>query len=141
MAARWSGVSAATRGACAVSGRYRANNGELLRDAAIQGLGIAQLPTFIVGAALAGRYAGHRAGRLPAPDELGACGLSAASPVVAADPRFCGLSAGALAEPRRSAWHEARRRLNRPPAPARASAPRGVAAIRQRAALAVRIVV
>jgi len=36
----------------AVSGRYRANNGELLRDAAIQGLGIAQLPTFIVGDAL-----------------------------------------------------------------------------------------
>lgn len=36
-----------------VSGRYRANNGELLRDAALQGLGIAQLPTFIVAPALA----------------------------------------------------------------------------------------
>ncbi len=36
-----------------VSGRYRANNGELLRDAAIQGLGITQLPTFIVAPALA----------------------------------------------------------------------------------------
>lgn len=36
----------------AVRGRYRANNGELLRDAALRGLGIAQLPTFIVGEAL-----------------------------------------------------------------------------------------
>ncbi|WPP01583.1 LysR family transcriptional regulator [Pseudomonas sp. HR96] len=36
----------------AVSGRIRANNGELLRDAAIAGLGIAYLPLFIVGAAL-----------------------------------------------------------------------------------------
>lgn len=36
----------------AVSGRMRANNGELLRDAAIAGLGIAYLPMFIVGAAL-----------------------------------------------------------------------------------------
>lgn len=35
-----------------VRGRYRANNGELMRDAAIQGLGIARLPTFIVGQAL-----------------------------------------------------------------------------------------
>ena len=32
--------------------RYYANNGEVLRDAAIQGVGIALLPTFIVGAAL-----------------------------------------------------------------------------------------
>lgn len=36
-----------------VTGRYRANNGELLRDAAIQGLGITQLPTFIAAPALA----------------------------------------------------------------------------------------
>ena len=36
-----------------VTGRYRANNGELLRDAAIQGLGITQSPTFIVAPALA----------------------------------------------------------------------------------------
>lgn len=35
-----------------VSGRMRANNGELLRDAAIGGLGITYLPTFIVGQAL-----------------------------------------------------------------------------------------
>ncbi|RMO05190.1 Transcriptional regulator, LysR protein [Pseudomonas cichorii] len=35
-----------------VSGRMRTNNGELLRDAAIAGLGITYLPTFIVGAAL-----------------------------------------------------------------------------------------
>ena len=36
-----------------VSGRMRANNGELLRDAAIKGMGITYLPTFIVGDALA----------------------------------------------------------------------------------------
>ena len=35
-----------------VSGRMRVNNGELLRDAAIAGLGITYLPTFIVGSAL-----------------------------------------------------------------------------------------
>jgi len=35
-----------------VNGRMRANNGELVRDAAIQDLGIAYLPTFIVGAAI-----------------------------------------------------------------------------------------
>ncbi|HTJ97536.1 MAG TPA: LysR family transcriptional regulator [Rhodocyclaceae bacterium] len=35
-----------------VSGRLRANNGELARDAAIAGLGIVLLPTFIIGAAL-----------------------------------------------------------------------------------------
>ena len=37
----------------AVKGRYRVNNGELVRDAAIAGLGIARLPTFIVEDALA----------------------------------------------------------------------------------------
>lgn len=36
-----------------VSGRLRVNNGELARDAAIAGFGLTQLPTFIVGAALA----------------------------------------------------------------------------------------
>jgi DNA-binding transcriptional LysR family regulator len=36
----------------AVSGRLRANNGEIVRDAAIGGLGLAYLPTFIVGEAL-----------------------------------------------------------------------------------------
>jgi DNA-binding transcriptional LysR family regulator len=36
----------------AVSGRFRVNNGELVRDAAIAGLGLARLPTFIVGPAL-----------------------------------------------------------------------------------------
>lgn len=35
-----------------VSGRMRVNNGELLRDAAVAGLGVTYLPTFIVGAAL-----------------------------------------------------------------------------------------
>ncbi|QQQ49167.1 LysR family transcriptional regulator [Pseudomonas syringae] len=35
-----------------VGGRMRANNGELLRESAIAGLGITYLPTFIVGAAL-----------------------------------------------------------------------------------------
>lgn len=37
----------------AISGRLCANNGEVLRDAACAGLGITQLPTFIVGDALA----------------------------------------------------------------------------------------
>lgn len=36
-----------------VSGRLRVNNGELLRDAAIAGLGLAFLPTFIIAPALA----------------------------------------------------------------------------------------
>ncbi|BAN53841.1 MULTISPECIES: LysR family transcriptional regulator [Pseudomonas] len=36
-----------------VTGRMRANNGELLRDAAIAGMGVTYLPTFIVGQALA----------------------------------------------------------------------------------------
>lgn len=36
-----------------VSGRMRANNGEMLRDAAIEGMGIVSLPDFIVAAALA----------------------------------------------------------------------------------------
>lgn len=36
-----------------VHGRYRVNNGELVRDAAIAGLGLTMLPTFIVGDALA----------------------------------------------------------------------------------------
>jgi DNA-binding transcriptional LysR family regulator len=35
-----------------VTGRMRVNNGELLRDSAIAGMGITYLPTFIVGAAL-----------------------------------------------------------------------------------------
>ncbi|GAB7532914.1 LysR family transcriptional regulator [Pseudomonas sp. 3A(2025)] len=35
-----------------VTGRMRVNNGDLLRDAAIAGLGVTYLPTFIVGAAL-----------------------------------------------------------------------------------------
>jgi DNA-binding transcriptional LysR family regulator len=38
--------------AVSLCGRMRANNGELLRDAAIAGLGITYLPLFIVGAAL-----------------------------------------------------------------------------------------
>jgi len=41
------------RESLAVSGRLRANNGELVRDAALAGLGLAYLPTFIVGDALA----------------------------------------------------------------------------------------
>ena len=35
-----------------VTGRMRVNNGELLKDAAIAGMGVTYLPTFIVGAAL-----------------------------------------------------------------------------------------
>jgi DNA-binding transcriptional LysR family regulator len=48
----WAFGGSATAGVT-VRGRYRANNGELMRDAAIRGLGIARLPTFIVGEALA----------------------------------------------------------------------------------------
>jgi DNA-binding transcriptional LysR family regulator len=40
------------RRAIGVTGRLRVNNGELARDAALAGLGIALLPTFIVGDAL-----------------------------------------------------------------------------------------
>ncbi|MBH3412238.1 LysR family transcriptional regulator [Pseudomonas putida] len=36
-----------------VTGRMRANNGELLREAAVAGMGVTYLPTFIVGQALA----------------------------------------------------------------------------------------
>ena len=36
-----------------VRGQFRANNGELIRDAAIAGMGIAYLPTFIIGQAMA----------------------------------------------------------------------------------------
>ncbi len=36
-----------------IAGRYRANNGEVIADAAIAGLGLVQLPTFIIGRALA----------------------------------------------------------------------------------------
>ncbi len=36
-----------------VTGRMRANNGEMLRDAAVAGMGVTYLPTFIVGKALA----------------------------------------------------------------------------------------
>ncbi|MEH6801205.1 MAG: LysR family transcriptional regulator [Halopseudomonas sabulinigri] len=39
--------------AVAVQGRYRVNNGELVRDAAIAGLGLTMLPAFIVSEALA----------------------------------------------------------------------------------------
>ena len=35
-----------------ITGRLRANNGELLKDAAIAGMGVTYLPTFIVGSAL-----------------------------------------------------------------------------------------
>ncbi len=35
-----------------VTGRMRVNNGELLKDAAIAGMGITYLPSFIVGGAL-----------------------------------------------------------------------------------------
>jgi len=44
-------INGRTRG-IPVTGRLRVNNGELVRDAALAGLGIAVLPTFIVGEAL-----------------------------------------------------------------------------------------
>ena len=48
----WRLRSAAGRRQVTVRGRLLANNGEALRDAALQGLGVARLPTFIVGDAL-----------------------------------------------------------------------------------------
>lgn len=52
-ATEWRYRRAGERVAIPVSGRLRVNNGELARDAAIAGLGLTQLPTFLVGAALA----------------------------------------------------------------------------------------
>lgn len=52
-ATEWLYRRAGERIAVPVNGRLRVNNGELARDAAIAGLGLTQLPTFIVGAALA----------------------------------------------------------------------------------------
>ncbi len=55
MVARWNGRF--QRGGkplvLPMQGQLRANNGEVVRDAAIAGQGIAVLPTFIIGAALA----------------------------------------------------------------------------------------
>ncbi|AXM95198.1 LysR family transcriptional regulator [Pseudomonas plecoglossicida] len=50
---QWQFRHAGKAQAIAVSGRMRANNGEMLRDAAIAGMGVTYLPTFIVGQALA----------------------------------------------------------------------------------------
>ena len=50
---RWQFQGAAGERAVSVSGRLLANNGEALREAARAGLGLAQLPSFIVGAELA----------------------------------------------------------------------------------------
>ena len=44
----WSYQNAGRTERVAVQGRYRVNNGELIRDAAIAGLGVALLPSFIV---------------------------------------------------------------------------------------------
>jgi len=49
----WTFQHAGRREVQAMRGRLRVNNGELVRDAAVAGLGIAYLPTFIVGQALA----------------------------------------------------------------------------------------
>ena len=38
-----------------VSGRYRVNNGEAVREALLQGMGIARVPTFVVGPDLAAK--------------------------------------------------------------------------------------
>ena len=48
----WRLRNATARRQVTVRGRLLANNGEALRDAALQGLGVARLPTFIVGDAL-----------------------------------------------------------------------------------------
>lgn len=50
---QWQFTQGGKAQAIAVTGRMRANNGELLRDAAIAGMGVTYLPTFIVGQALA----------------------------------------------------------------------------------------
>lgn len=54
MVVRCNGVSRgrASQATVNVTGRMRVNNGELLKDAAIAGMGITYLPTFIVGSAL-----------------------------------------------------------------------------------------
>ncbi|MDD2063289.1 LysR family transcriptional regulator [Pseudomonas sp. 25571] len=52
---QWQFTQGGKAQAIAVTGRMRANNGELLRDAAIAGMGVTYLPTFIVGQALADR--------------------------------------------------------------------------------------
>jgi len=51
--ADWEFMIAGARHAVAVSGPLRANNGELIRDAAVAGLGVALLPDFIVADAIA----------------------------------------------------------------------------------------
>jgi len=49
----WNGLTHAGQAqAVAVTGRLCANNGEVIRDAAIAGLGYAQLPSFILGEAI-----------------------------------------------------------------------------------------
>lgn len=48
----WPFINHGKRQSISVGGRLRANNGELVRDAAIAGLGLAHLPTFIVAQAL-----------------------------------------------------------------------------------------
>ncbi|WP_236183205.1 LysR family transcriptional regulator [Pseudomonas juntendi] len=50
---QWQFRQAGKAQAIQVAGRMRANNGEILRDAAIAGMGVTYLPTFIVGQALA----------------------------------------------------------------------------------------
>lgn len=45
----WSFVRDAHRQTIRVSGRYRVNNSEALREAVLQGVGVARIPTFIVG--------------------------------------------------------------------------------------------
>lgn len=52
---QWQFYNAGKAQTLQVTGRMRANNGELLRDAAIAGMGVTYLPTFIVGQALADR--------------------------------------------------------------------------------------
>ncbi|MET0331490.1 MAG: LysR family transcriptional regulator [Dyella sp.] len=48
----WPFINQGKRQLISVGGRLRANNGELVRDAAIAGLGLAHLPTFIIAQAL-----------------------------------------------------------------------------------------
>ena len=48
----WNLTVAGRTQAVMMTGAYRANNGEVLRDAAIAGLGLAQLPDFLLGTAL-----------------------------------------------------------------------------------------
>src|SRR5262249_6005370 len=75
-----------------VSGRYLANNADVLRTTAIAGGGIILLPTFIIGEDLrAGRLV-RLLGRLSAAGAGAACALSARPASLGQSKELCGFS-------------------------------------------------